>query len=205
MILTPNCMTISKKLAMLLFRRSTIFCMIGLIGLTLLGLIRCQPLHNSTPTPVPGVALPFEVIAENVVGYNPQVVVFYQEEFKAYVANSSEDIPQLLTMLPGAMKGRSLDTFFWKDFFILVLFRRPGGTTCDLFDTRKVKQYQGKVFVILDAMEHGYLCKEMETYRYQILKVRRIPPELKPLTEDITIVPHYYEQPTPTPHPSYNP
>ena len=194
---------------MLPFRRFTIFCMIGLIGLTLLGLIRCQPLQNSAPTPVPGVVLPFEVIAENIVGYDSQVVVFYQAEFKAYVANSPEDIPQLFTMIPGAMDNRALsivlDHMAWEEFFILALFRRPGPTTCNTFNTREVKHYHGKVFVILDAMKHGYECKEIETYPYQILKVRRIPPEIKPHTEDITILPHYYEQPTPMPHSSYNP
>ncbi len=202
-------MTISKKLMMLPFRRFTIFCMIGLIGLTLLGLIRCQPLQNSAPTPVPGVVLPFEVIAENIVGYDSQVVVFYQAEFKAYVANSPEDIPHLFTMIPGAMDDRDLsmvlDNMVWEEFFLLALFRRPGSDSCNIFDTRKVKQYQGQVFIILDAMRDGYVCKEIETYPYQILKVRRVPPELNPRIEDITILPHYYEQPTPTPHSSYDP
>jgi len=146
MILAPNRVAISKELAVLSFRRFTIFSMIGLIGLTLLGLTGCQPLLNPTLTPVPGVALPFEVIAEDAVGYNPQVVVFYQEEFKAYAANSPEDIPQLLTRFqPGAMKSRSLDAVLdhmaWEDFFALALFRRQGPTTCNIFDTRKIKHY----------------------------------------------------------------
>jgi hypothetical protein len=177
------------------FRLSTL---LSLIVFALLGWIGCQSLLRVPPTPVPGVALPFEVILHEAAGYNPQVVVFYQEEFKAYVANSPEDIQQLLTMIqPQVAQNLSLNTklrnISLQDAFVLALFRRQGSSSCDVFDIREIKQDQGQIFVIVDAMERqGEECLATITHRVEIVKVKREPSDLKPQSEDVVIIPRYY-------------
>lgn len=186
------------------FRLSALF---SLIVFALFGLIGCQSLLRVPPTPVPGVALPFEVIAEHPDGYNPQAVVFYQEEFKAYVANSPVDIQQLLMMIqPQVAQNLSLQAklrnISLQDAFVLALFRRQGSSSCDDFGIREIKEDQGQLFVIVDAMERkGEECLASITHRVEIAKVKREPSELKPKSEDVLIIPRYYVENTNDPGP----
>lgn len=183
--------------------RSLIPGFIGLPGLLLFVLAGCQTPFRPAPTPVPGISLPFEVIVNEPYAYNSEEVVFDSDEFKAYVVNSPEDIPPLLTMLlPEVVDNLSLETRLQsvslQDAFLLALFRRRGSSSCDAFAVREIKNDRGHIFVSLDARNgQGEECLATETRRWALIKVERIPSDLAPRSEDVTIIPRYVAQPAP--------